>query len=113
MIRLHTRPCLRERRYGQWKASSCSEAIRRGLQGDGTVLLVETADCCGGGAAGDSVATLKTLLQANPQPVALVPVVDPIAATECHAAGIGSFVTVRLGHNVDPKWGRPVEVTAE
>ena len=40
-----------------------TEAIARGLEkGDGPVLLVEAADCCGGGAAGDSVATLKALI---------------------------------------------------
>jgi microcystin degradation protein MlrC len=79
----------------------------------GPVLLVETADCCGGGAAGDSVATLQALLAANIRERALVPVVDPLIASLCHATGIGSRLRVQLGHRVDPRWGTPVEVSGE
>ena len=58
-----------------------AEAIKKGLQIEGgPVLLVETADCCGGGAAGDSVASLRALLDARLNETALVPVVDPEAA---------------------------------
>jgi microcystin degradation protein MlrC len=57
------------------------EAIARGLEVDGgPVLLVEPADCCGGGASGDSVATLKALIEANVPELSLVSVVDPQAA---------------------------------
>lgn len=91
---------------------SPQEAIRRGYQIEGgPVLLVETADCSGGGAAGDSVATLKALLDANVADPALVPVVDPEAATICHRRGPNSEVTVELGHKIDPGWGTPVTVT--
>ena len=87
------------------------QAVAAGLQVEGTVLLVETADCCGGGAAGDSAAALKTLLDATlPGPV-LVPVVDPAAARACHDAGTGNTVTVAVGHRLDPQWGKPVTVT--
>ena len=41
-----------------------AEAVGAGLGVEGgPVLLVEAADCCGGGAAGDSVASLAALLQ--------------------------------------------------
>jgi len=91
---------------------SPAEAITKGFQIEGgPVLLVETADCCGGGAAGDSVASLKALLDARLNETALVPVVDPEAAEICHRRGVGSEVTLRLGHKLDPKWGRPLEVT--
>lgn len=90
---------------------SPSEAISRGLQIDGgPVLLVETADCCGGGAAGDSVATLRALLESNISQPSLVPVVDPEAAAECHRLGLGREATLELGHKIDPKWGRPISV---
>ena len=46
----------------------------------GPVLLVDAADCCGGGAAGDSVATLRVLLELAPNQRALVPVADAAAA---------------------------------
>ena len=87
------------------------QAVAAGLQVDGTVLLVETADCCGGGAAGDSVASLKALLGAALPGPALVPVVDPPAARACHDAGTGNTVTVAVGHRLDPQWGNPVTVT--
>lgn len=88
------------------------EAIARGLKVEGgPVLLVETADCCGGGAAGDSAATLKALLQMGVPLPSLVPVVDPDAAAACHRAGPGREVTVSIGHRLDPRWGQPVTVT--
>lgn len=94
------------------KTYSPAEAIRLGLQVDGgPVLLVECADCCGGGAAGDSVATLKALLAANVTESCLAPVVDSSAVKACHTAGIGKTVTLPLGHHVDSRWGKPVEVT--
>jgi microcystin degradation protein MlrC len=87
-------------------------AIEEALRVDGgPVLLVECADCCGGGAAGDSVATLRALLDAGIDAAALAPVVDPGAAAMCHKAGVGNQVTLALGHNVDRQWGEPISVT--
>ena len=83
---------------------SPEEAIRQGEEiVGGPVLLAETADCCGGGAAGDSVATLKALLETDCEGMALAPVVDPVAAAACHRAGEGSQVTVKVGHALDPQ----------
>ena len=94
--------------------SSPAAAIQEGLtMVGGPILLVETADCCGGGAAGDSVCTLKALLELAPQETALVPVVDPVAATTCQQAGEGAEVTVELGHQLDSTWGKPVTVTGQ
>lgn len=84
------------------------EAIARGLATEGPVVLVETADCCGGGAAGDSVHTLKALIDAGVQQTALVPVVDPDAAAACHAAGVGGELNLEIGHRNDPRWGQPI-----
>ena len=90
-----------------------AEAIRAGLAVDGLVVLVETADCAGGGASGDSVATLRALLQSNQPAEALVPVVDPTAAAVLHAAGVGAQVHLDLGHSMDPQWGTPLQLTAQ
>jgi microcystin degradation protein MlrC len=88
------------------------EAIERGMKIEGKpILLVETADCAGGGGAGDSVATLKALLAARVPEVSLAPVVDPEAAAECHRRGVGREITLSLGHKLDPKWGSPITVT--
>ena len=91
---------------------SPAEAIEEGRRiAGGPVLLVETADCCGGGAAGDSVASLEALLAAGVDDPALVPVVDPDVAALCHRQGTGSVVRAELGHKIDPKWGHPLRVT--
>ena len=89
------------------------DAIAHGLQvAGGPVLLVETADCAGGGASGDSVATLKALLKlGDAAPASMVPVVDPRAVTACRAAGAGAPATLVLGHQLDRKWGEPLTVT--
>ena len=90
---------------------SPADAVRRGLQSKGgPVLLVETADCCGGGASGDSVHTLRALLAEAPDQAAIVPVVDPGAAQVALSAGLGQAIRLRLGHQLDPQWGDPVEV---
>lgn len=87
-------------------------AIRqaRNISG-GPILLIDMSDCCGGGAAGDSIASLKALLAAGIRDSCLAAVVDPAAAASCHAGGIGSTLTLSLGHHVDPRWGSPIEVT--
>lgn len=87
-------------------------AVERGLAMDaGPVVLVEAADCCGGGGAGDSAATLKALLDAGVTRSALVPVADPEAAAACHRAGVDAELTLDLGHRLDPRWGQPLEVS--
>ncbi len=90
------------------------DAIRRALEIDGgPVLLAESSDTCGGGAAGDNVAALKALLRHARDVPGLAPVVDPSAAAVCHEAGIGSVIEVPLGHSLDPRWGEPVDVRGE
>jgi microcystin degradation protein MlrC len=89
-----------------------AEAIALGMKVvGGPILLVETADCCGGGAAGDSVASLKALLNAQVPETSVVPVVDPEAAAHCHEKGVGQSITVALGHKLDPQWGKPISVS--
>lgn len=74
------------------------------------MVLVETADCCGGGAAGDSVACLAALLRHAPTEPSLVPVVDAEAASLSQAAGAGGQVALQLGHKHDSRWGKPIPV---
>jgi microcystin degradation protein MlrC len=85
---------------------SPEEAIAKGLRIEGgPVILVETADCCGGGAAGDSIATLSALAESGSNEPSIVPVVDPEAAKVCHEAGKGAELSLSLGHKLDPRWG--------
>ncbi len=91
---------------------SPAQAIEQGLQLDGgPLLLLEVADTVGGGATGDSVATLQVLLDAKLAEPSLAMVVDPDAASRCHQQSIGSEITLTLGHKLDPRWGNPISVT--
>ena len=89
-----------------------SEAVARGRAVEGgPVLLVDTADCAGGGAPGDSVALLRELVALGVTERTFVMVVDPSAAQACARAGTGQEITLELGYHIDPTWGRPLEVT--
>jgi len=91
---------------------SPEQAISLGLDAvGGPVLLVECADCSGGGAAGDSVATLRVLLTDAPQAVSYSYVVDAAAALACLEAGEGGTVSLLVGHSLDPKFGAPLPVS--
>lgn len=92
-------------------AVSVAEAVRRGRAiAGGPVLLLNTADTTGGGAAGDSIDVAAGLLDARVNEPALAMVVDPRAAAACHAAGEGGDVTLEVGHRVDSRWGTPAKI---
>ena len=87
-------------------------AVARGRQVEGgPVLLVDTADCAGGGAPGDSVALLRELLALGVDEATFLMVVDPAAAQACARAGIGQTVSLQVGYSLDPAWGQPVPVS--
>lgn len=86
------------------------DAIKKGLEDDSNVLLVETADACGGGAAGDSVNALRELINIAPNLKSLTHVVDPKAASNLSKLQIGESSKIILGHQVDHQWGEPIEV---
>jgi len=89
-----------------------AEAIALGLTAKGgPVLLLEASDCAGGGAAGDSVHALRSLLATGLAERSVAPVVDAEAAEVCHRHSVGDLITVTLGHKIDPRWGAPLEVT--
>ncbi len=90
---------------------STEEAVRRGRDIHGSpVLLLDTADTTGGGAAGDGIGVVKQLLKLGIEEPSMAMVVDPRAAHRCHEAGPGAEVTVTLGHKLDPAWGEPTKL---
>src|SRR5204863_116237 len=73
---------------------SVAEAVGRGRELDGgPVLLLDTADTTGGGAAGDGIGLVRGLLDARVEEPCLAQVVDPAAAAACHEAGPGAGIT--------------------
>ncbi|HWE60355.1 MAG TPA: M81 family metallopeptidase [Chloroflexota bacterium] len=90
---------------------SVAQAVAQGRQlSGGPVLLLDTADTTGGGAAGDSSDLVRGLLEARVTEPCLAMVVDPTSAQACIRAGMGHEVLLELGHTVDPAWGRPLTV---
>lgn len=95
------------------KMSPPAAAISEGMRiPGGPVLLLETADCIGGGASGDSAGALRALLDAQLDGLSLVPVVDPHAAALCHRHAVGDTISLAIGHQLDPRWGSPVHLQA-
>jgi microcystin degradation protein MlrC len=93
---------------------SVSEAVRRGMEiKGGPILLLDTADTTGGGAAGDGAGLIQGLLDADLPDPCLAMVVDPAAALACAEAGTGAEIELQLGHRVDSQWGSPVPVRAK
>ncbi len=90
---------------------SPAEAIRRGLAvPGGPILLNDTADCQGGGATGDSVATLEALLAAGVCERSFAMVADAEAVQAAQRAGVGNEVLTTLGNKLDRSRGRPFPV---
>jgi microcystin degradation protein MlrC len=88
---------------------SVAEAVRRGRAIDGgPVLLLDSADTTGGGAAGDGIGLVRGLLEAQVTEPCLASVVDAAAAATCHRAGVGATVELAVGHSHDPRWGDPL-----
>ena len=86
------------------------EAILKGLSKKENILLVETADACGGGAAGDSVNALKKLIDLSANQKSLVHVVDPEAIKKLEDYDVGQKCEINLGHNIDNQWGYPIKI---
>eukprot|EP01044_Picomonas_judraskeda_P001386 COSAG03_NODE_83_length_13818_cov_11.329543_7_plen_543_part_00 len=91
------------------EAYTVEEAVRRGRATQGLILLLELADCAGGGASSDSSALVRELLACgagqSESEMCLSMCVDPVSAAACVAAGEGATVALDLGHGLDPKWG--------
>ena len=91
-----------------------AEAVHAGREiAGGPILLLDTADTTGGGAAGDGVGLLRGLLDCEVTEPSLLMVVDPEAARTCQDMGVGREVTLRLGHQLDPAWGTPLDLTGK
>ena len=86
-------------------------AMRRA--GGRPVVLADTADNPGGGAAGDSTFVLQELLRRGIKDVALGMIWDPQAVAIATSAGVGARLPLRLGGKVGPMSGDPVDLDVE
>jgi microcystin degradation protein MlrC len=77
------------------------------------VVLADTADNPGGGAAGDSTFVLRALLDRGLGDVALGMIWDPQAVAIATSAGTGARLPLRIGGKVGPMSGDPVDLDVE
>jgi microcystin degradation protein MlrC len=96
------------------KIWSVTEAVQEGRKIEGgPVLLLDTADTTGGGASGDGIGVVAGLLEAGVTEPCIAMVVDPEAAAACAKQGVGSQISLDLGHKLDPTWGKPIKITGK
>lgn len=93
---------------------SVEEAVNRIArhQGRRPLVLADTADNPGGGAAGDSTFLLRRLIERGVGGVAIAPLWDQLATQVAAEAGVGARVKVRLGGKMGPASGDPIDATA-
>lgn len=88
------------------------EALDEALRVDGLAVLADTGDNAGGGAPGDNVAILSSMLERGIANAAFGSVWDPQVAHLCAEAGAGARLTLRLGGKTNVSSGTPLDVCA-
>ena len=75
----------------------------------GPVVVADSADNPGGGAAGDSTFLLRALAERGLASVAIGPLWDSGAVALCFAAGEGATLSLRIGGRISPASGDPFD----
>lgn len=78
----------------------------------GLVVLADSSDNPGGGAACDSTFVLRELLQRGVQDAAVGMIWDPLAVQLAADAGVGAELALRIGGKVGPGSGMPIDLAA-
>lgn len=92
---------------------SMDEALERVSQSaanDKPLVLADTADNTGIGAAGDSTFVLASLIEKGIGGVAISPLWDPVAVSVAFDAGKGATLDIRIGGKLGPASGEPLDV---
>lgn len=100
------------RQLFQAKLTSLEEAIAQANATDGMVVFSDAADATASGAAGDSNAILRGLVDAAYSKRALLAIVDAQAVEVAFESGVGANVTVNLGGTRDPTRFQPAPFQA-
>ena len=79
----------------------------------GLVVIADSADNPGGGAAGDATFILRRLVERQVASAALGPLWDPQAVRIAFDAGIGAALPMRLGGKTSPMSGDPLDARCE
>jgi len=76
----------------------------------GPVLLADSADNPGGGAAGDSTFILRRMVERGIGQAAIGPLWDPVAVRIAFDAGVGARLRLRIGGKISPLSGEPIDL---
>jgi len=87
------------------------EALDVAVASEGPIVLADTSDNAGCGAANDSTFILRRILERGLTNVVTANYWDPIAVRFCLAAGVGAALQLRLGGKVGPDSGDPVDLS--
>lgn len=100
-----------EREAYRVETLNVADAVERGrrIRG-GPILLLDTADTTGGGAAGDSIGLVRKLIEIRVEELCLAMVVDPQTVDYCWNRVLNSCFSVQVGHYLDSQWGNPLTV---
>ena len=74
------------------------------------VVLADSADNPGGGAAGDATFVLRRLLERGMANACLGPLWDPVAVRIAFDAGVGARLMLRIGGKIGPLSGAPLDL---
>ncbi|MDB5495562.1 MAG: microcystinase [Phenylobacterium sp.] len=76
---------------------------------DGLVIIADTADNAGGGAASDSTFFLHEMIRRGTDRAAIGMIWDPVAVDLAFTAGVGATLAMRIGGKTSPLSGVPVD----
>ena len=79
----------------------------------GPVVIADTADNPGAGAAGDSTFLLHALIERGIGNAIIGPLWDPVATSFCFDAGVGATLKLRIGGKVGPDSGESVDAVVQ
>lgn len=88
-------------------------AINVGLTAEGTTVVADSGDAPSGGSAADSVSVLQALLTAgadHSERMSYLTLCDAEAAKICAESGVGTTLTLDVGHKVSRKDGKPLRI---
>ncbi len=90
-----------------------NEALRLAFaENEWPVVIADTTDNPGGGAAGDSTWLLRALIDAGVPNCALAMLWDPLAVQFAHKAGVGTRLPLRVGGKCGPCSGPAIDAEA-
>jgi microcystin degradation protein MlrC len=90
---------------------SIDEAIDAASQyGEGPVVIADTSDNAGCGAAADSTYFLRRLVERGVKDVISALHWDPVAVRLCEEAGEGATIDLRIGGKIGPLSGAPIDL---